>query len=250
MMDQTHGTLLTFVLAGALAQMIDGSLGMGYKTSTTTFLLSMGVPPVLASSSVHIAGITASGVSGLSHWRMGNFDCRLCRSLILPGILGAVVGALVLSYVDAEIIRPVIAFYLLVLGLRFLRKALKFKPNIYLQTHTTTLGLTGGFFDAVGGGGWGPIVTSTLVVNGHNPREVIGSVNIAEFFVTIIQAFTFVALLNSVEWTMVLGLMIGATAMAPFAAMATRLIPAQKLMLLVGLIIIVLSLRVVALTLF
>jgi uncharacterized protein len=242
-METVEGNLLTFVLIGALAQLIDGSLGMGYKTSTTTFLLSLGVPPVLASSGVHIAGIATSAVSGYSHYRFGNLDKSLFWKLVLPGIVGAVIGAVLLTRLPGDVIKPVIAIYLLLLGVRIVLKSLqrRYEPSINL--HITPLGMAGGFFDAIGGGGWGPIVTSTLMMNGHDPRKTIGSVNITEFFVTLFQSVVFIFLLDVIAWELVVGLMIGGVATAPFAAYVTQLLPVRRLMLFVGIMVCVLSLR-------
>ncbi|PJF22659.1 MAG: hypothetical protein CUN56_04890 [Phototrophicales bacterium] len=235
--------VIVFVLVGALAQLIDGSLGMGYKTSTTTFLLSFGVPPVFASSSVHIGGIFTSAASGLSHWKLGNLDKTLFKQLVLPGIIGGIIGAVLLIHIPTQIIKPLVALYLLVMGVRIILKALQQKTDLQIATRTTPLGFFGGFFDAIGGGGWGPIVTSTLMMDGHHPRIVVGSVNIAEFFVTLFQSITFLFLLQKIAWNVVIGLIIGGVATAPMAAYLTRFIPAQRLMLLVGILVMTLSLR-------
>jgi uncharacterized protein len=244
-------SIVIYVLAGFLAQMIDGSLGMGYKVSSTTFLLSIGLPPVLASASVHTAGVVTSAVSGYSHYRFGNFKSDLIWRLAIPGVIGGIIGAILLTNLPTDLIKPLVAVYLTLMGLRIILKALSRSGNIEVPVNTTFLGLFGGFFDAIGGGGWGPIVTSTLVVNGHEPRFVIGSVNIAEWFVTIIQAITFIlAIGETFRWEIIVALMVGGVLGAPIAAWLCQRIPTQRLMLLVGVLIVGLSLRTLALVFF
>ncbi|HRL13962.1 MAG TPA: sulfite exporter TauE/SafE family protein [Aggregatilineales bacterium] len=243
--------ILIFVLIGFLAQLIDGSLGMGYKVSSTAFLLNFGVPPRIASASVHTAGVLTSAVSGYSHYKFGNFDRSLIVRLAIPGIVGGVIGALLLSVIPGEVIKPIVSAYLLIMGVRIVLKALKRIGQVEAPVNTGLLGLVGGFFDATGGGGWGPIVTTTLVVNGHPPRQVIGSVNIAEWFVTLMQAATFfLAIGTTLNYNAILGLIVGGVIAAPVAAYICQRAPVQKLMLGVGLLIIVLSARTLYLSLF
>jgi len=238
------GELLVFALIGFGAQLIDGSLGMGYKVSSTTFLLTFGIPPKVASASVHTAGVVASAVSGYSHYRFGNFNKDLIIRLAIPGIVGGIIGALTLTVIPSEIIKPLIAVYLFIMGARILLKAMKKIGQVEMPVNMRTLGLVGGFFDATGGGGWGPIVTTTLVVNGHPPREVIGSVNIAEWFVTLVQALTFfIALGHTLNYAAIGGLIIGGVLAAPLAAYICQRLPIQKLMFAVGILIMALSLR-------
>ncbi len=235
---------MIFTLIGFGAQLIDGSLGMGYKVSSTTFLLTFGVPPKVASASVHTAGVFASAVSGYSHYRFGNFNRELIVALAIPGVVGGIVGALTLTIIPSHVIKPLIAVYLFIMGMRIVLKALKKIGQVEVAVNTRALGLVGGFFDATGGGGWGPIVTTTLVVNGHPPREVIGSVNIAEWFVTLVQAFTFfLAIGHTLNYTAIGGLIIGGVLAAPLAAYICQRLPVQKLMLAVGILIMALSLR-------
>ena len=240
-MDDTP--VIVFVLVGAFAQLIDGSLGMGYKTSTTTFLLTLGVPPIFASSSVHLGGVFTSAASGLSHWKLGNLDKALFRQLVIPGIIGGLMGAVLLTKLPTGIIKPIVSFYLFVMGVRIILKSMQQRTQLNIKTRTTPLGFFGGFFDAIGGGGWGPIVTSTLMMDGHHPRMVIGSVNIAEFFVTMFQSIAFLILLDEIAWNVVIGLIIGGVMVAPIAAYITKYIPATRLMLLVGILVMSLSLR-------
>lgn len=238
---------LTFALAGLIgffAQLVDGSMGMGYKTSSTALLLSTGITPLIASSSVHSAGVLVSAISGFTHWKLGNVRRDLFQRLIIPGVIGGVIGAALLSVIPTAIIKPLVAIYLVLMGLRILWKAF----GNHIQTGNPKvrirfLGLAGGFFDAIGGGGWGPIVTSTLVMKGFEPRYVIGSVNAAEVVVSAAQAITFLALLGSLDWHVVGGLLLGGAIAAPFAAYATQWIPARKFMFAVGFLVIILSLR-------
>jgi len=242
-------TILLYTLVGFLAQMIDGALGMAYGVSSNTFLLSVGVPPAIASASVHVAETFTTAVSGVSHWRLGNVDKELFKKLIIPGVLGAVVGAYILSNIDGNIIKPYISAYLLIMGVIILVKALRSNHDEQKVTsHISILGAIGGFCDAIGGGGWGPIVTTTLVARGNNPRFTIGSVNSSEFFITFSQSVVFVFALFSdlvANWTVIVGLLIGGVIAAPFAAIVTRKLPVRLLMGMVGVLIIALSLRTI-----
>lgn len=242
-------TILLYVLVGFAAQMIDGALGMAYGVSSNTFLLSVGVPPAIASASVHVAETFTTAVSGVSHWRLGNVDRELFKKLIIPGVLGAVVGAYILSQIDGNVIKPYISAYLLIMGVVILVKALRSDHSEQKVTsHISILGAIGGFFDAIGGGGWGPIVTTTLVARGNNPRFTIGSVNSSEFFITFSQSVVFVFALFSdlvSHWTVIVGLLLGGVIAAPFAAVVTKKLPVRWLMGMVGLLIIGLSIRTI-----
>ena len=245
--------ILVFVLVGFVAQMIDGALGMAYGVSSNTFLLSLGIPPAAASASVHMAEVVTTGISGFSHWRLGNVDWKLVRRLLVPGVIGGVVGAYVLTAIDGGIIKPYIAAYLLVMGGVIIYKAFTMQARHEMdENHSprvSLLGLVGGFCDAIGGGGWGPVVTSTLVANGKHPRMTIGSVNFTEFFVTLTESILFVITLNFSEyWQIILGLLIGGAIAAPIAARLSQKIPIKTLMIVVGILIIILSLRTIYLT--
>jgi uncharacterized membrane protein YfcA len=247
-------SILVFVLVGFLAQMIDGALGMAYGVSSNTFLLSLGIPPAAASASVHMAEVVTTGISGASHWRLGNVDWKLVKRLLLPGVLGGVAGAYLLTSIDGNILKPYIAGYLLLMGGVIIYKAFTMtprnKPDGYHGPRISLLGLVGGFCDAIGGGGWGPVVTSTLVARGKFPRMTIGSVNFSEFFVTLSQSVVFVLTLGfSQYWQIILGLLIGGGIAAPLAARMTKKLPLKALMILVGVLIIVLSLRTIYLAL-
>jgi uncharacterized membrane protein YfcA len=233
---------LFFVLAGFVAQLIDGALGMAYGVSCTTLLLNLGIPPVLASASVHTAEVFTTGVSGLSHLFLKNVNLKLFFKLAIPGVIGAVIGAYLLSKIfDGNIIKPYISAYLLVIGIFILIKSFK---TIELKDKTkkvSLLGFTGGFCDAIGGGGWGPIVTSNLIFRGKTPKETIGTVNTAEFFVTFFSTGVFLFFVGVDSWKIILGLIIGGIIAAPIGAyMATKVKP-KVLMFMVGLVIIITS---------
>jgi uncharacterized protein len=234
-----------FIGVGFLAQMIDGALGMAYGVSSNTFLLSIGVPPAAASASVHAAEVVTTAVSGFSHWRFGNIDRKLLLRLIIPGIVGAVIGAYILTSLPGDTVRPFINAYLLVMGLIILRKAFVTRAQQAQSTprFISPLGFVGGFFDAIGGGGWGPIVTTTLVARGNSPRTTIGSVNASEFFITLAQSIVFILTIGLTHWNIILGLLIGGVIAAPFAAFMTRRLPTRLLMVMVGILISLLSIR-------
>jgi len=234
-----------FIIVGFLAQLIDGALGMAYGVSSNTFLLSIGVPPAVASASVHAAEVVTTGVSGLSHWRLGNLDKFLFKRLVIPGVLGGVIGAYLLTEMPPDVIKPIVALYLGIMGVIILRRAMHPIVEREVRTALAPLGVIGGFFDAIGGGGWGPIVTSTLVARGNNPRFTIGSVSMTEFFVTLSQSIVFILTLTLTleNAQIILGLLIGGVIAAPLAAFAARYIPARPLMMAVGVLIIILSIR-------
>ncbi|HEX2135443.1 MAG TPA: sulfite exporter TauE/SafE family protein [Microvirga sp.] len=239
--------LLLFVAIGFAAQIVDGAIGMAYGLVSTTVLLSFGVPVTTASASVHAAEVFTTGASALSHWRLGNVDRRLFVRLAPAGMLGGALGAFVLVAVPGEIMRPVVSLYLAVMGGVILWKALRHSAGQDGEPrHVATLGLFGGFVDAVGGGGWGPLVASTLVGRGTTARLAIGSTNAAEFLVTVTISGTFVVTLGLELWPVIAGLILGGVIAAPLAAYATRTIPDRPLMILVGVVIVLLSLREMA----
>jgi uncharacterized protein len=245
-------SILWFAMVGFLAQMIDGALGMAYGVTATTVLLSLGVPPKFASASVHAAEVVTTGVSGLSHWAFGNVHIDLAKRLLVPGVLGAMLGAYVLSSIDGEAIKPWIAGYLGVMGIVIVWKAFSDVAMSHVRSWLEPLGFVGGFADAIGGGGWGPIVTTTLVARGNSPRFTVGSVNLTEFFVTVAQSAVFLLMLRSSYldyWQALVGLLIGGAVAAPAAAIVTRHLPRRPFMVLVGLLILALSLRTIVKTL-
>lgn len=239
--------LALYVVAGLIAQLIDGILGMAYGVSATSLLLSFGVPPAVASASVHTAEVVTSGFSGFSHWRAGNVIGSYVRKLLVPGVIGGVTGAYILTELPADAIKPIIAAYLMVMGVIILAKAWKRSVHVGSEKHLFPLGLFGGFFDAIGGGGWGPIVVGTLLARGNEPRTTIGSVNLAEFFVTFATSVTFIVTLGVSNWLPIAGLAIGGAIAAPVAARFTGRIPARPLMIAVGVLVILLSIRTIAL---
>jgi uncharacterized membrane protein YfcA len=243
-----HLNILLYILVGFVAQMVDGALGMAYGVSSNTFLLSLGIPPAAASASVHMAEVVTTGISGFSHWKLGNVDWKLVRRLLLPGVIGGVVGAYLLTSIDGNIIKPYISAYLLLMGGIIIYKAFTMKSEHPTdEVHgprISLLGLLGGFCDAIGGGGWGPVVTSTLVANGKHPRMTIGSVNFSEFFITFSESVTFLLALSFGQyWQIILGLLIGGAIGAPLAALLSQKLPLKTLMIVVGILIVILSLR-------
>lgn len=243
--------LFVAILVGFIAQIIDGALGMAYGVTSNSFLLSLGIPPAPASASIHTAEIFTTLTSGISHIRLKNIDTTLFKKLLIPGIIGGLLGAISLVYLPVDIIKIVVSIYLLTMGLAILKKVLKtFKKDQTPQkTNIPLLGAIGGFLDALGGGGWGPVVTSTLVAKGNNPRITIGSVNLAEFFVTLSEAATFFAFLGLLHLEIITGLIIGGVIAAPLAAYTCRKLPTRLLMTIVGCTITTLSARTLYLAL-
>jgi uncharacterized membrane protein YfcA len=241
--------IILFVVIGFVAQMIDGALGMAYGVSANTLLLSLGLPPAAASASVKTAEVVTTAISGTSHLRLGNVKRELLKRLLIPGVVGGVLGAYVLTAVPGEVIRPIVSIYLAAMGAVILRKAFGKVAEREVKTALAPLGFAGGFCDAIGGGGWGPIVTSTLIARGNHVHFTIGTVNLAEFFVTLAASVTFALTIGLVHWQVIVGLMIGGAIAAPLAAYTCRKLPTRALMVCVGLLIIVLSLRTLYLSL-
>jgi hypothetical protein len=236
--------ILLYVAIGFAAQMIDGAIGMAYGVTASSVLLSAGVPPATASACVHAAEVFTTGASGLAHWRLGNVDRKLVARLLLPGVIGGAVGAYVLASLPGKKLLPWVSAYLLLLGLVILWKAFRSMPKVQVASYRVApLGFFGGLLDAIGGGGWGPLVTSTLLSNGATPRGVIGSVNITEFFVTLTVSATFVATIGISLWPIVAGLVVGGVIAAPFAALTTKHMPDRVLMVIVAVVVMALSVR-------
>ncbi|RZK31602.1 MAG: hypothetical protein EOO63_03715 [Hymenobacter sp.] len=240
------GTFYTFVAVGFAAQLIDGILGMGYGVVSAISLMSLGLSPASVSASIHTAEMFASGASGYHHYRFGNVNKRLFKVLLLPGIAGSVSGALLLSYFGeqyANYIKPLLAAYLLILGIRIISKAMRKQHERRRKVKNAGwLAGAGGFLDSFGGGGWGPLVTSTLIANGRTPNYVIGTVSLVEFFVTFASALTFFSILGLSHWQIVLGLIVGGVTAAPLAARLTGRIPTRFMFIGVGLMVIIWSL--------
>lgn len=226
------------VAVGFLAQVVDGALGMAYGITATTFLLGSGIPPAAASASVHIAEVFTTGLSGVSHAKLGNVNKKLFLSLLIPGMIGAILGAVLVTQVDGDTIKPFISGYLLIMGLYILSKAYRHVIERKAPKHVAKLALFGGFVDSAGGGGWGPVVTTSLLGSGTDPRTTIGSVNFAEFFLTITTAASFILLAGQPDtWMLVAGLVIGGMFAAPFAALLCKKLPAKTLLTIVGILI-------------
>lgn len=231
------------ILVGFVAQLIDGSLGMAYGISASTLLLSTGAPPAVVSASVHAAEVFSTGASALSHHHFGNVDKNLFKKLTLAGIGGAILGALFISYVDEDSIKPYVSAYLLIMGIILVVKAFRPFPPTPVVQHVVPLGFFGAFCDATGGGGWGPIVASTLMARGNDPRKTVGTVNASEFLVTLAASLTFFATIGTHVLLPVVGLAIGGAFAAPLGAIVCRRAPIKPLLAVVGLLVIFLSLR-------
>jgi hypothetical protein len=235
-----------FILAGFCAQLVDGALSMAYGVTASSMLAIFGVPPAIASATVHAAETITSGFSLVSHHYFGNVDRALFRRLVAPGVVGAIVGAYLLTSLPGDLMRPIVSSYLLIMGLVIIVKAFRTFPPVSVTDHLTPLGFFGAFVDAIGGGGWGPIVASTLIVRGHDTRRTVGSVASAEFFVTLAASLTFLLTIGLSYWNVILGLAIGGAVAAPVGAYTCRRAPTKPLMFLVGTIVVILS--VIALT--
>ena len=235
--------LLPFIAIGFAAQMIDGALGMAFGVISTTLLISMGVPPAAASASVHTVESFTTGVSGLSHALQRNIDWKLFGRIVVPGVIGGVLGAYVLTQISADTARPIVLAYLAAIGLYLIWRGARHKHVERPPRIVAPLGLAGGFLDAAGGGGWGPVVTSNLLVQGGNPRKTIGTVNAAEFFVTVTISATFIAALGWEAFTVAtVGLLIGGVVAAPLGAFMAKKAAPDLLLTLVGVVLTLTSL--------
>lgn len=231
-------TLLPFIGVGFAAQMVDGALGMAFGVISNTLLLSLGVPPAAASAGVHTVETFTTAVSGISHALQRNVDWRLFLRLMVPGVIGGALGAYMLSNIDAGVAKPFILAYLAAIGLVLIYRGFRYPPQEKPPRVVEPLGLVGGFLDAAGGGGWGPVVTSNLLVQGAAPRTTVGTVNTAEFFLTTTISITFITQLGLAAFTLAtLGLLIGGVLAAPLGAVLARRVPAKGLLLMVGIIL-------------
>jgi len=245
--QQLDHTFYWMILAGFLAQLVDGALGMGYGVTCTTVMLSLGINLPAISGSIHTAEMFSSGISGYSHYKFGNVNKKLFRALLIPGIIGAVTGAYLLSKFGteyADYIRPVLASYTLFLGAKIILAAFRKNKRSTKVKRVGWLAGAGGFLDSFGGGGWGPLVTSTLISKGRTPRFVIGSVSITEFFVTLASALTFFSMIGISHWQVIAGLVLGGMLAAPLAAKLTGRLPLKTMFIAVGSLVIIWSLRI------
>jgi len=235
-----------FVLAGFAAQMVDGALSMGYGVISATCLMSFGVPPVASSAAIHTSEIFTTGISGYSHYKFGNVNKKMFRHLVVPGVLGAIAGALLLVMLGEKAgkwLLPLVAVYAMFLGLKIILKAVQQKKANAKAKRIGWLAGAGGFLDSFGGGGWGPIVTSTLVAKGRDPKYTVGSVCLTEFFVTLASATTFFLTVGVSHLNIVLGLIVGGSLAAPIAAKLAGKLPKKTMMIAVGVIVIVWCVR-------
>jgi hypothetical protein len=232
----SFSALLPFILVGFAAQLVDGALGMAFGVISSTLLLSLGVPPTAASASVHVVEIFTTGASGLSHTLHRNVNWRLFARLVIPGIIGGALGAYALTRAGEEA-KPFVLAYLVLIGLYLLWRGLRHVHRERKPKIVEPLGLVGGFLDAAGGGGWGPVVTSNLLVQGVEPRKVIGTVNTAEFFLAVAISVVFFSLDATGFTGPMVGLLIGGLAAAPLGGYVAKKVPARALLIMVGIVL-------------
>jgi uncharacterized protein len=248
-LSKDHHIFYWMVLVGFLAEIVAGSMGMGYGVICTTVFLMLNIPPPIISATIHSAESFTTAAGSISHYKFGNVNKKLTKLLAIPAIIGAVCGALLLTYVGeryAKMTKPLIGAYTLYLGIRIIQNAFRKKQTNggikKKKTNITLLGLVGGFIDSFGGGGWGPLVTGTFIKNGRTPRYVIGSSTIAKFILTVASAITFIFTVGIHHWNMVAGLLLGGVITAPFSAMLTSKLPMKKMFVVVGIVVIIMSL--------
>jgi siroheme synthase-like protein len=240
---------LLMVLAGFLAQMVDGATSMGYGVTSAIVLMSANVSPAAISGSIHTAEMFTAGASGYSHYKFGNVNKKMFKALLIPGVVGAILGAaLLVKFGETHIayVRPLMACYTLFLGIKIFINAFKNSMVKKKFRHFGWLAGAGGFLDSFGGGGWGPIVTATLITKGRTPRFVVGSVSLTEFFVTVASAFTFFFFIGVQHWQVILGLVIGGLIAAPFAAKLNGKLPRKASFILLGTVVVIWSLRILS----
>ena len=234
------------LLVGVFAEVVAGSMGMGYGVICTTTLLFLGIPPHAVSASIHSAESFTTAAGSICHIKLKNVSKSLVKKLAIPAIIGAIIGAISLTYLGeyySKITKTVISFYTLYLGFKIFLNAFKPKQNKSLKkkTNLTRLGVIGGFIDSFAGGGWGPLVTGTLIKNAFTPRFAVGSSTVAKFILTITAAVTFFFTLGIQHWNIILGLLIGGIITAPFSAMLTAKLPVKNMFLIIGTLVIVMS---------
>ncbi|WP_312078616.1 sulfite exporter TauE/SafE family protein [Chryseobacterium sp.] len=234
------------LLVGFLAEIVAGSMGMGYGVICTTTLLFLGIPPHAVSASIHSAESFTTAAGSISHIKLKNVSKSLVKKLAIPAIIGAIIGAVSLTYLGeyySKITKTVISFYTLYLGIQILSNAFKTRQDKKMKrkTNLTRLGVIGGFIDSFAGGGWGPLVTGTLIKNAFTPRFAVGSSTVAKFILTLTAAVTFVFTLGIQHWNIILGLLIGGIITAPFSAMLTAKLPVKSMFVVIGTLVIIMS---------
>jgi uncharacterized protein len=238
----TLSDLLPFIAVGFAAQIVDGALGMAFGVISNTLLISLGVSPAAASAGVHTVETFTTCVSGISHIAHRNVDWKLLGRLALPGMIGAALGAYLLTHIDGATAKPFVLGYLTLIGLFLVWRGVRYPPHHKPPTIIAPLGLVGGFLDAAGGGGWGPVVTGNLLVQGAEPRKTIGTVNTSEFLVTVTSAATFIAALGWAAFTLAtVGLLIGGVVAAPLGAWLVKRIAPKPLLVMVGILLTITS---------
>ena len=237
--DFDLAALLPFIAVGFAAQLVDGALGMAFGVISNTLLVAvLGVPPALASQRVHVVECFTTGVSGISHLLHRNIDGKLFVRLVVPGMIGGFFGAYLLSSLDASVVKPFVLSYLTGIGVYLLVRGIMYPPKLKEAKFVAPLGLVGGFLDAAGGGGWGPVVTSNLLIQGADPRKVVGTVNSAEFFLTVTISAAFIYHLGIADLAgATLGLLVGGLLAAPVGAWAAKHFPAKQMLILVGVVL-------------
>lgn len=229
------------ILVGFIAQMIDGCVGMGYGISSSAILATLGIPPAVTSATVHAAETVTAGVSSVSHAWFKNIDRKIFFSLLIPGVIGGILGGTLLAHIPTHIVRPFVWGYLLVTSLVVLSRVILKRTPLDVRAQGPSLGLIAGFLDAIGGGGWGTIVTSTMIARGVSPRYAIGTSNAVDFFVALATSLTLWYHLGQMRYDLVIALLIGGATAAPLAAWVTRHVPQRAAATAVGLIVFVLG---------
>jgi len=237
--DFDIAALLPFIAVGFAAQLVDGALGMAFGVISNTLLVAvLGVPPAQASQRVHFVECFTTAMSGISHLIHRNVDPKLFLRLVVPGMIGGFTGAYLLSSLDASVVKPFVLIYLSAIGIYLLIRGVMYPPKIKEVKLIAPLGLIGGFLDAAGGGGWGPVVTSNLLIQGGDPRKVVGTVNSAEFFLTVTVSATFIYHIGATQLVgATLGLLIGGLLAAPLGAWAAKHFPAKQMLIMVGIVL-------------
>ena len=237
--DFDLAALLPYIAVGFAAQLVDGALGMAFGVISNTLMVGvLGVPPALASQRVHVVECFTTATSAISHLLHGNIDKSLFFRLLVPGVIGGVAGTYLLTSIDAGVIKPFVLIYLSGIGLYLLWRGLSYPPPARRPKHVAPLGLVGGFLDAAGGGGWGPVVTSNLLIQGAEPRKVIGTVSSVEFFLTMTISAAFIYHLGIADLAgATLGFLIGGVAAAPFGAFAAKHFSTKAMLIMVGVVL-------------